>query len=204
MKKTLKTCLMIALVIIMTAIPVISNADAVIEGYWDLAYDVDYDVVVTAPDGGVNLRMGPGAEYDKAQENMIKNGTELHIMQETRAENGKLWGYTCTDITSGWVFLGQCTKTTEMNSAPADTPDSALDSVADDSSADADSANTDVFGNPEEEAGVMKIDAADGGQPAASGTSNMTTMILVIIALLIIAVIVTAVIMLKKTDKKKN
>ena len=86
LKRKFRNCLMIMLVIILTAIPVVSSADAIVEEFWELAYDVDYDVQVTAPDGGVNIRYGAGAEYPKAMDNMISNGVQLHIEKETRAE----------------------------------------------------------------------------------------------------------------------
>jgi len=193
LKRKLRNCLMIMLVIILTAIPVISSADAIVEEFWELAYDVDYDVQVTAPDGGVNLRWGAGAEYDKVRENMISNGVQLHIEKETRAENGKLWGYTHIGEDYGWVFLGHCTKLSDLPVINDVEIDEAV--APDDSSADApDYSPTDE----EQDEGVMKIDADDAAQPAASGSSGMTSMILVIIALLIVVVIVTAVILLKK------
>ena len=199
----LKKVFMIMLVIIMAAMPIMSYADAIVEEFWEMAYDVDYDVQVTAPDGGVNIRYGAGAEYPKAMDSMISNGVQLHIEKETRAENGKLWGYTHTGDTWGWVFLGHCTKVSELDIKTEVEIDEAVapdeqNTVSGDVFADPDDAPT-----PEEQAeGVMKIDAADAAQPAASGSSGMTTMILVIIALLIVAVIITAVVLLKKMNKK--
>ena len=38
-----------------------ARADAAVEGFWNTAYDVDYDVEVSAPDGGINFRSGAGA-----------------------------------------------------------------------------------------------------------------------------------------------
>ena len=42
-----------------------ARADAAVEGFWNTAYDVDYYVEVSAPDGGVNFRSGAGVEYGK-------------------------------------------------------------------------------------------------------------------------------------------
>lgn len=39
--------------------------------------EILYDVEVTAPDGGVNMRCGAGVEYDKVLPDMIPNGTVL-------------------------------------------------------------------------------------------------------------------------------
>ena len=46
-----------------------------------------YDVEVTAPDGGVNMRCGAGVEYDKVLPDMIPNGTVLTVTQEAVASN---------------------------------------------------------------------------------------------------------------------
>ncbi len=199
----LKKVFMVMLVIIMAAIPVISNADALSGDFWDTVYQVDYDVQVTAPDGGVNLRDGAGAEYGQLIDKMISNGTSLHISLEARAENGKLWGQTNYAGITGWVFLGHCTKLSELD---IQTDVEIDEAVAPD---EQNTVSGDVFADPndaptpeEQEEGVMKINAADSAQPAAGGSSGMTTMILVIIALLIVAVIITAVVLLKKMNKK--
>ena len=52
-----------ALCLSIAAVPSPARADALIEDFWLTMYDVDYYVVVDAPDGGVNLRYGAGAEY---------------------------------------------------------------------------------------------------------------------------------------------
>lgn len=70
----------------------------------------DYDVVVNAPDGGVNIRSGPGVEHGKLQENLIPNGTRLHLEQIGYAANGKKWGKTTYNGIEGWIFLGQTTR----------------------------------------------------------------------------------------------
>ena len=69
-----------------------------------------YDVEVTAPDGGVNMRCGAGVEYDKVLPNMIPNGTVLTVTQEAVASNGNSWGYTNYNGTYGWIALTQVTK----------------------------------------------------------------------------------------------
>ena len=71
------------------------------------AYPADYDVIVTAPDGGVNLRSGPGTEYDKLLSNMIPNDIILHVQKEAQASNGNYWGYTNYNGTYGWIALTQ-------------------------------------------------------------------------------------------------
>lgn len=69
-----------------------------------------YNVQVTAPDGGVNMRCGAGVEYDKVLPDMIPNGTVLTVTQEAVASNGNSWGYTNYNGTYGWIALTQVTK----------------------------------------------------------------------------------------------
>ncbi len=73
----------------------------------DTAWDVNYTVEVSAPDGGVNFRWGPGTEYGKIQESMIPNGTLLPIFKEATAQNGNNWGLTDYNGSSGWIALTQ-------------------------------------------------------------------------------------------------
>ena len=100
-----------ALCLSITAVSVPARADALIEEFWLTMYDVDYYVVVDAPDGGVNLRYGAGTEYPIQLDGMIPNGTVLHIDAEARANNGKYWGATQYDNCYGFVFLGHTKKT---------------------------------------------------------------------------------------------
>ena len=94
-------------------------ADAAVEGFWETAYEVDYYVEVSAPDGGVNYRYGAGVEYDKVFEHMIPNGTILHIEMEARADNGKMWGQTEYQDYWGWVALSQTKRVNPGNISPA-------------------------------------------------------------------------------------
>ena len=100
-----------ALCLSIAAVPSPARADALIEDFWLTMYDVDYYVVVDAPDGGVNLRYGAGAEYPIQLDEMIPNGTILHIDAEARANNGKYWGATEYDGWYGFIFLGHTKKT---------------------------------------------------------------------------------------------
>lgn len=69
-----------------------------------------YEVKVTAPDGGVNMRSGAGVENPKVLPDMIPNGTFLTVTQEATASNGNKWGYTTYNGVSGWIALTQVTK----------------------------------------------------------------------------------------------
>lgn len=84
----------------------------------DSAWDVNYTVEVSAPDGGVNFRWGPGVEYGKIQESMIPNGTLLPIFKEATAQNGNNWGLTAYNDTSGWIALTQVSVVADSTSEP--------------------------------------------------------------------------------------
>ena len=75
-----------------------------------LNHSLLYNVQVTAPDGGVNMRSGPGTEYDKVLPEAIPNGNVLEVYVEHMASNGNYWGYTTYNGTEGWVALTQVTK----------------------------------------------------------------------------------------------
>lgn len=62
--------------------------------------------VVNAPDGGVNLRSGPGTEYEILV-NMIPDGTEMKIYQLENSSKGTQWGYVKYNSTEGWIALSQ-------------------------------------------------------------------------------------------------
>ena len=114
-----------ALCLSIAAVPSPARADALIEEFWLTMYDVDYYVVVDAPDGGVYLRYGAGTEYPIQLDEKIPNGTVLHIDAEARANNGKYWGATQYDGYYGFVFLGQTKRTdppaAETTAAPETT-----------------------------------------------------------------------------------
>lgn len=75
------------------------------------AWQADYYVVVSAPDGGVNFRQGPGVEYSKLIDEMIPNGVVLHVIAEAQASNGNNWGYTDYNGQAGWIALTQVSRT---------------------------------------------------------------------------------------------
>ncbi len=76
--------------------------------------DAGYYVYVATPDGGLNMRYGPGTEYEKVTENRIPDGVRLYIS----SVSGN-WGYTSYNGNEGWVALRQTTKTPP---APPQTP----------------------------------------------------------------------------------
>lgn len=100
----------LAIFLLILQLPVFSYGDAAVESYWDLAYQVNYDVYVNAPDGGVNLRNGAGTEYSIMLSGLIPNGTKLHVTYEAKASNGKKWGQVIYQGQQGWIFLGQTSR----------------------------------------------------------------------------------------------
>ena len=96
------------------------RGDVMIDTY--IPQRADYDIVVSAPDGGVNLRYGPGTEYGKILPDMIPNGVVLHVMQEAEAGNGNLWGNVNYSGYYGWVALTQCTVITNTGSSEPSSP----------------------------------------------------------------------------------
>ena len=122
-RKKLVCAALCAAVLCTVPFPMEARADAAVEGFWNTAYDVDYDVEVSAPDGDINFRSGAGAEYSKIINGMIPNGTRLHIDVEARADNGKLWGRTYYQGDYGWVFLGQTKRVTVPQTTAAAVPE---------------------------------------------------------------------------------
>lgn len=101
--------LLMVIIIHLLSCPVSARADAA--SYWYEEEAVDYYVEITAPDGGANLRLGPGVEYQILLDGLMPNGTVLHVSSESMASNGNYWGYTEYNGIYGWVALTQVTVT---------------------------------------------------------------------------------------------
>lgn len=93
-----------------------------------ISYDMEkagYYVYVATPDGGLNIRSGPGTEYNRVMEGRIPDGVRLYI--EYVSGN---WGLTSYNGTQGWVALKQTTtappqvQVTPEPEVPAETPQS--------------------------------------------------------------------------------
>ena len=102
--KKIKRAVICILALLLTVVPVYGDA-MIVPDYQDVT--VDYYVIVSAPDGGVNFRYGAGVEYDQIISNMIPNGEILHIVGERTASTGRAWGYTCYQDMWGYVALSQ-------------------------------------------------------------------------------------------------
>ncbi len=72
-----------------------------------------YYVYVATPDGGLNLRQGPGTDHAKVMEDRIPDNVRLYIESVSQG-----WGYTSYNGNTGWVALNQTT--TNPPAAPAD------------------------------------------------------------------------------------
>lgn len=83
---------------------------------------VDYSVKVSASDGGVNMRYGPGVDRPVII-SMIPNGTVLPVTAEAKASNGKSWGFTYYDGCYGWISLTQVKKIVETTEPQLTTDD---------------------------------------------------------------------------------
>lgn len=219
----------ISALILVTAVfvlgaPCVSWGDALVESYWDIAYSVDYDVYVAAPDGGVNLRNGAGTEYSIMLSGLIPNGTKLHVTNETKASNGKKWGQVTYQGKTGWVFLGQCSKTPPAVSNSEVAADTQTKSAqdGDESKPATDNSNIAPSSNDDNAAKSAGTEAADdknepddAAQDAEKDTSqtpaetersadHYTPLMLVIVALLIVIAILLAVLILRGRKNKNQ
>ena len=75
-----------------------------------LTASASYDIYVNAKDGiGLNLRTGPGTEYEKVRSQPIPMYTRLSISQTQDSAAGLPWGYTSYQGDTGWVCLVETT-----------------------------------------------------------------------------------------------
>ena len=100
MKKTLLILTMVAILLFATVST--AFADAMV---YDMV-EAGYYVYVKTPDGGLNMRYGPGTEYDRVTTKRIPDGTRLYIGYVSGT-----WGYTEYNGNDGWVALSQTTTT---------------------------------------------------------------------------------------------
>lgn len=129
MKKKRIGCMLLVLALLFCDAQLIW-ADAAVD--WYSEEPVEYDVQVSAPDGGVNIRYGPGVEYDRLMDSMIPNGVILHVTSQAQASNGNYWGYTNYNGMYGWIALTQVSRiesvatpvpvTPELIQIPSETP----------------------------------------------------------------------------------
>ena len=56
-------------------------------------YKTDYYMIVESPDGGVDMYSEADASSPKLNDELIPNGTAIHVEGETTDEAGKVWVY---------------------------------------------------------------------------------------------------------------
>ena len=57
-------------------------------------YPTDYYMIVESKDGGINIYAEPDLSSQKLNDQLIPNGTALHIEGEKQTEDKRIWGYT--------------------------------------------------------------------------------------------------------------
>ena len=88
MKKKLGMLLAVLLTFCMT-VGVFADAGKTQE----VDYKTDYYMIVESPDGGVDMYSEAGTSSPKLNDELIPNGTAIHVEGETTDEAGKVWVY---------------------------------------------------------------------------------------------------------------
>ncbi|MCF0229093.1 MAG: hypothetical protein HUJ76_05295, partial [Parasporobacterium sp.] len=105
---------------ICTAFPLNVMADAAGGGDYNYQY-ADYWVVVSAWDGYVNFRYGPGLEYGIVYP--IYNGEYLHVQQTAQnMYDGLTWGQVSYGGSAGWISLTEVIATGNPYTQPEPEP----------------------------------------------------------------------------------
>ena len=114
--KNIVRLLLILLCSLSLLLPVTVFGDAAAGGEYNYQ-SVYYYVVVSAPDGYVNLRYGPGLEYGIIRP--IYNGEYLLVTAtQNNYYDGLLWGQTEYAGNYGWISISQTTITDDPYSQP--------------------------------------------------------------------------------------
>ena len=100
MKKLAKSLLVIALGLFMS-VNVMADVQT---GKTEPDYPTDYYMIVESKSGGVNIYPQPDLDSEKLNEELIPNGTALHIDGEVEDKaSGRTWGYTEYHGMNGYV-----------------------------------------------------------------------------------------------------
>ena len=148
----------------------------------------NYYVYVATPDGGLNMRVGPGVEYGKVMKERIPDGVKLHITQKSGS-----WGYTSYNGSYGWVSL---TQTTIAESEPEDTEkhDDITQNDADDKANEPE--NT---GSPQ---ATANPEVPVQNNSNANGSLVKQIVLIAIILILVIVIAILAIIVINSKTKK--
>lgn len=105
MRRIIKTCLVMVLSLFVS-VNVLADVqpDKMVPDY-----TTDYYMIVESKAGGIDIYAQPDLESEKLNEQMIPNGTALHIVGEVEdKENNRTWGYTEYRSMNGYVPLDDC------------------------------------------------------------------------------------------------
>lgn len=193
--KKLLLCLS-ALILLLPLCRTAALADAVA---WDME-KADYNVWVSASDG-VNLRAGPGTEYDKLLPEAIPTGTKLYVSYVSDR-----WGETQYNGQDGWIALSQTTTQAPAStaSAQAGTPASAAPTQAPAPTASAAAASTPPAAQsaaPSVSSPAVSASTTDVVTPASSGSVNLLVVGLLVAVIVVLAVVLIVVLRKKRGDK---
>lgn len=105
MKHLWKVCISVLLCIFIT-IPVWADEPGQQPDYY-----TDYYMIVESPDGGINIYSEASLDSTKLNNELIPNGTALHIEGETQ-EGERTWGFVQYHGMNGYVPLDDCKPST--------------------------------------------------------------------------------------------
>lgn len=75
-------------------------------------YVTDYYMIVESPEGGINIYAAADEEKSGLNNELIPNGTALHIEGEAETQNNRTWGYVEYHGMYGYVPLDDCKPST--------------------------------------------------------------------------------------------
>lgn len=103
MKKIRNVCLALLLGILMTVSVFADENES-----QKVDFPTDYYMIVESPDGGINIYSAADSEQPKLNNELIPNGTALHIEGEYEDGSSRAWGYTQYHGMYGYVPLDDC------------------------------------------------------------------------------------------------
>ena len=68
-------------------------------------YKTDYYMIVESRDGGVDIFSEPKLDSSKLNEELIPNGTAIHVEGEKKSDDGKLWAYAQYQGMHGFILM---------------------------------------------------------------------------------------------------
>lgn len=164
-----------------------------------ISYDMepaDYYVYVATPDGGLNMRSGPGEEYNKVIEGRIPDGTRLYIEMISGH-----WGYTSYDGTYGWVTLRQTSSTPPQKKDPSPVPEKTPETTPDIST----DTTTDIEETKPQEPSTPSVQTPISGplNNESAGYSMLSQIILAFVIVILVIIIAVLIIVIVNMKLKK-